>query len=208
MAVKKSTPSQVNKTSAFKRMVLTLVALSIMGWLILLGWAIFIWVAHDFESAYQWIQHLSTNQLAYVTGTHELPALLLNNTGVSEPTLQILNDVQHHANLLWVLIHAASLVMLMKFVVLITAIPLFFLSVMAGLIDGLNQRAIRAACLGRESTYVFHKSVPIAHKSICWILAIWLCVPVTLPPAPIFVGLALILGFVMRVSASRFKKYL
>ena len=180
MAVKKSTPSQVNKTSAFKRMVLTLVALSIMGWLILLGWAIFIWVAHDFESAYQWIQ----------------------------PTLQILNDVQHHANLLWVLIHAASLVMLMKFVVLITAIPLFFLSVMAGLIDGLNQRAIRAACLGRESTYVFHKSVPIAHKSICWILAIWLCVPVTLPPAPIFVGLALILGFVMRVSASRFKKYL
>lgn len=199
MAVKKSMPSQVKKLSAFKHMLFTLVALSVLGWLILVGWALFIWVSHDFESAYQWIQHLSTYQLTY-----KLPSIVLTN----EPTLQILTDVQHHANLLMVLIHAASLVMLTKFMVLITAIPLFFLSIMAGLIDGLNQRAIRAACLGRESTYVFHKSVPIARKSICWVLAIWLCVPVTLPATPIFVGLAVMLGFVMRVSASRFKKYL
>ena len=32
------------------------------------------------------------------------------------------------------------------------------LAISAGLVDGLNQRAIRTASLGRESTYVFHKS--------------------------------------------------
>ena len=96
----------------------------------------------------------------------------------------------------------------MKFVTLLSAIPLFFLSTLAGLIDGLNQRAIRAACLGRESTYVFHKSVPLARKIMCLVLGVWLCVPVTLPSSPIFVGLAVMLGLVMRMSASRFKKYL
>ncbi len=120
----------------------------------------------------------------------------------------LLNDVQHDGFLLITLIRAASYIMLTKFVMLISAIPLFVLAIMAGLIDGLNQRAIRAACLGRESTYVFHKSVPLARNIMCFVLGIWLCVPMMLPPSPIFVGLALMLGFVMRVSASRFKKYL
>ena len=197
----KSKQTHVKKLSAFKRALLTLIVLSLMGWFILLGLALFIWISHDFESAYQCIQHLSASQLAL-----ELP--MSANYDVIDSTQFLLNDVQHNAHLFWMLIRAISDVMLMKFMMLITAIPLFFLSTMAGIIDGLNQRAIRAACLGRESTYVFHKSVPIAEKCICFVLAIWLCVPVNLPSSPIFVGLAVMLGLVMRVSASRFKKYL
>jgi integrating conjugative element membrane protein (TIGR03747 family) len=205
MSVKKSSSSPIKKISALKRTLLTITILSVMGWLILLGWACFIWINHSFEAAYQCIQRLSINHTLYMVDTQELPSLTLIN---DEPTAQILSDVQYHLKLLWALMCAVSYVMFVKFVVLISAIPLFFLSIMAGLIDGLNQRAIRAACLGRESTYVFHKTVPIARKGICWVLGIWLCLPMTLPPTPIFVGLAVMLGFVMRVSASRFKKYL
>lgn len=209
MAVKQSSPSSVKKASELKRTLVSLIFLCMMGWLILVGWAFYLWVSQDFESAYQFIQQLYVKQSDLMSWpVNETTAPVLTNYGVNDSMLLILNDMQHHATLLWILIRAASLVMLTKLTMLITTIPLFFLSIMAGLIDGLNQRAIRAACLGRESTYVFHKTVPLARKSVCLALGLWLCVPVTLSPTPIFVGLAVMLGLVARVSASRFKKYL
>ena len=188
MAVKTSAP----KLSEFKRSVLALICLFMLGWLILLGWSLYLWISQDFESSYRFIQRLYIDQSA------------LMSWPTQHSTLQIINDV----NSFWILIQAINHVMVTKLTMLITAIPLFFLAVMAGLVDGLNQRAIRSACLGRESTYVFHKSVPLARKSMCVALGLWLCVPVTLSPTPIFVGLAVMLGLVARVSASRFKKYL
>lgn len=196
--MKKSISTHGKKISVFKHTLLTVAVLTLLGWVILLGWLLYIWVSHDFESAYHYVQHLSAHQLHYMMGE----SLEIKSTS------PLLKDVQHDGLLLWVLIRAVSDVMLTKFVMLISAIPLFFLSIMAGLIDGLNQRAIRAACLGRESTYVFHKSIPLARKMLCFVLGVWLCVPMTLPSSPIFVGLAMMLGLVMRMSASRFKKYL
>ena len=197
--MKKSTTShKLKKTSELKRALLTLFILSLLGWLILISCALYIWVTRDFASAFQWIRHLS-----------DFPDLPPHAATVAhEPARQIVNDVQFHASLLLLLLRASTYVMLMKFVTLLAAIPLFFLSTLAGLVDGLNQRAIRAACLGRESTYVFHKSVPLARKIMCLVLGGWLCVPVTLPSSPIFVGLAVMLALVMRMSVSRFKKYL
>lgn len=193
-----SRPKCRKKISAIQQMLLTLAVLTLLGWLILVGWFLYLWITQDFNAAMQCAERLSAHQLEYLT-----------HTPVSIPSSSpLLNDVHHDAFLFFVLIKAATEVMFTKFVMLLSAIPLFFLSVMAGLIDGLNQRAIRAACLGRESTYVFHKSVPIARKSISWVLGLWLCIPITFSPTPIFVGLAVLLGFVMRVSASRFKKYL
>ena len=188
MAVKTSTP----RFSEFKRSVLTLICLFMLGWFILLGSSLYIWISQDFVSAYQFIQRLYVDHSA------------LMSWPTPHSTLQMINDV----NSFWILIQAINHLMVTKLLMLITAIPLFFLAVMAGLVDGLNQRAIRSACLGRESTYVFHKSVPLARKSMCVALGLWLCVPVTLSPTPIFVGLAVMLGLVARVSASRFKKYL
>lgn len=188
MAVKATTP----KLSEFKRSVLSIICLFLLGWFILLSWSLFLWVSQDFESAYQFIQRLYVEQSTFLSWPTQ------------HSTLQIITDV----NLFWILVQAINHVMVAKLLLLVTAIPLFFLAVMAGLVDGLNQRAIRAACLGRESTYVFHKSVPLARKSMCVALGLWLCVPVTLSPTPIFVGLAVMLGLVARVSASRFKKYL
>ena len=188
MAIKTATP----KRSESKRSVLALICLFMLGWLILLSCSLYIWISQNFESAYQFIQRLYIDQSALIS----LPK--------QHSTMQIINDV----NLFLILIQTINHVMASKLLMLISAIPLFFLAVMAGLVDGLNQRAIRSACLGRESTYVFHKSVPLARKSMCVALGIWLCVPVTLSPTPIFVGLAVMLGIVARVSASRFKKYL
>lgn len=97
---------------------------------------------------------------------------------------------------------------LVKSSFILLAIPLFLLFISMGLIDGLNQRAIRTASLGRESTYIFHKSIPVIRKSILWVLGLWFLLPYPINPSIIFVGLSLLLGIVACFSASRFKKYL
>ncbi len=190
MTEKRSTPARATRMSEVKHIFLTLLILSLMGWFILICFALFIWFTDGFDSAHQAMQHLS--------GLKVIPQAV-----VYEQDLELLDVMRF-----WHLLPATGFVMITKLTLLESAIPLFFLSMMAGLIDGLNLRAIRAACLGRESTYVFHKSVPIARKSMCFVLGLWLCLPVSLPPEPIFVSLAILLGFVTRMSASRFKKYL
>jgi integrating conjugative element membrane protein (TIGR03747 family) len=103
---------------------------------------------------------------------------------------------------------ASGHVLLLKLAILATALPLFLLSTLAGLVDGLSQRAIRTASLGRESTYVFHKSVPLFKKTVFLVLALWLALPIPIPPSPIFVSLSVLMGVVISMSAMRFKKYL
>lgn len=106
------------------------------------------------------------------------------------------------------LLGATGQLLLVKLTILLAAIPLFLLAVTAGLVDGLNQRAIRTASLGRESTYVFHKSIPFARRALFWVLGLWLALPQVFSPSFLFVGLSVALSFIVSISASRFKKYL
>ena len=99
-------------------------------------------------------------------------------------------------------------VLLIKLDILIAAIPLFVVAMAAGFVDGLNQRAIRTASLGRESTYVFHKSIPLARKTMVLVLGLWLALPWVFSPSLVFVSLAVLLSLVVSMTASRFKKYL
>lgn len=119
-----------------------------------------------------------------------------------------LNSFWLKAQEAWILLCATGQLLFIKLTILMTAIPLFLLAITAGLIDGLNQRAIRTACLGRESTYVFHKTIPFARKALFCGLGFWLAIPHALPPSPIFVCVSVLLSLVVSVSASRFKKYL
>lgn len=121
---------------------------------------------------------------------------------------QFFNELWLKAQQFWLLFTATGHLLLIKLAILITAIPLFLLAITAGLVDGLNQRAIRTASLGRESTYVFHKSIPFARKTLFWVLGLWLALPHLLPPSPIFVTLSVLLSLVVSVTSSRFKKYL
>jgi len=91
--------------------------------------------------------------------------------------------------------------------ILLASIPLFALTITAGLIDGLNQRAIRTACLGRESTYVFHQLNRYFKRGLMLLLAFWLALPLSIAPALIFIPVSILLSVVVSITASRFKKY-
>ena len=127
---------------------------------------------------------------------------------IAEELSEFLNEYSLKTQQFWLLMSATGHVVLIKGAVLVAAIPLFLLAMTAGLIDGLNQRAIRTASLGRESTYVFHKSIPIARRLLFWVLGLWLAVPHALSPTPVFVSLSFLLALLVSVTSSRFKKYL
>jgi integrating conjugative element membrane protein (TIGR03747 family) len=121
---------------------------------------------------------------------------------------QVMDEFVQKAAQFWLLLRVTGHLLLIKLTILVTAIPLFLLAITAGLIDGLNQRAIRTASLGRESTYIFHKSIPIARKAFFWVLGLWLAMPHAISPTPIFLSLSLLLALLVSVTSSRFKKYL
>ncbi|MDX1838105.1 DUF4400 domain-containing protein [Legionella taurinensis] len=121
---------------------------------------------------------------------------------------QTFNEFWLKAQQFWILLGATGDLLLIKGAILIAAIPLFLLAISAGLVDGLNQRAIRTASLGRESTYVFHKSIPLARRALFWVLGLWLAIPHALSPTPVFVSLSVLLACLVSVTSSRFKKYL
>jgi integrating conjugative element membrane protein (TIGR03747 family) len=99
-------------------------------------------------------------------------------------------------------------IFLIKTCLLIAAIPLFALLGVVGLIDGLSQREIRRAELGRESSYLFHMLNKWIAKIIGLGLCIWVCLPLTVNPQWFFVPEGLMFAVMLSLSASKFKKYL
>ncbi len=232
MAIK----TQTQKKS--KRFIMSLLLLVLLGWLILLGWVLSLWCLSGFDTAFNSITTLSQKQTTAVADfndvaiaekvkswlgtipTHEVTLKVtqaqllikneLNNV-LPEPTSE-LNDIAeeliHISKQVWLLLSLTIQVMLIKLLILLAAIPLFMLAMTAGLIDGLNQRAIRTASLGRESSYVFHRLNYYFKCGLLMLLALWLAIPVSITPAFVFVPVSVLLSVVVSVTASRFKKYL
>ncbi|UQI28519.1 TIGR03747 family integrating conjugative element membrane protein [Pseudomonas bijieensis] len=100
------------------------------------------------------------------------------------------------------------LIFIIRLLVLCLSAPLFFVAAFIGLIDGLVQRDIRRFGAGRESGYVYHraKACVMPLLTLPWI--IYLALPVSMNAAVILLPCAVLLGGVISLTASRFKKYL
>ena len=108
----------------------------------------------------------------------------------------------------WLLIGLTTHVMWIKLTILLAAIPLFALTMIAGLVDGLNQRFIRTASLGRESSYLFHRLNHYFKRGLLVLLIVWLAMPISITPALMFVPVSILLSLIVSITASHFKKYL
>lgn len=248
MAVEKR-PRQKTRPSLVNRIVMGCLCMVFLGWIILTGWCLTIWISKGFDASFETVARLAARQ-AYVFeefSTTSLATLVLrfidipysNQASDAMGTAQLKTgemadaalsrlgdfagydktplpanleenwlDIKTRAHQFFQLSGAVARLLLIKLAIILAAIPLFVLAITAGLVDGLSMRAIRTASLGRESTYVFHKSIPLIKKTLLLVLGLWLAIPHALPPSPVFVGLAVLLGLVASVTASRFKKYL
>ena len=140
-----------NNPSPKKHLILTLLKTGMLSWLILLSWAIYGWVQHDFSQSLNAIQNLATTQIGLVSSFEHLNRLLsfINQISINLP--HTLNPFLLFTIQIWILLCAITHVLAIKLSIIVLSIPLFTLAILAGLVDGLSQRAIRTASLGRES---------------------------------------------------------
>lgn len=231
MAIKTHTPRPS------KKHIMSLLLLVFIGWLILLVWALSLWGMNGFDSAWKslyvlskqqsmavaefndasiaehfksWINTLPTEKIA--GGVTQASTVIKNelNTVLPEDNsewIQIADDLFTFTKQIGLLISLTAHVMIIKLMILMASIPLFALAVTAGLVDGLNQRAIRTASLGRESSYVFHQFNSYFKRGLLMLLALWLAIPVSITPALMFVPVSILLSGMVSITASRFKKY-
>ena len=92
--------------------------------------------------------------------------------------------------------------------VLIKAFPLFGLSLMIFVTDGLVYRDIRKFQAGRESTLFFHRAKLLMSFCLFMPIFFYLCVPIFISPMLIFMVQSLVLGISVKLAAMYFKKYI
>ncbi|MBA2656843.1 MAG: DUF4400 domain-containing protein [Tatlockia sp.] len=211
-----------------KQTLLSLMVLIFLSWLILLGWTLSLWFLSGFNSALKTVSRLSQQQMTAVSEVNihlsvetkwleKISTDSLNKASVLFKTQfnkvlpedsSELNDFFIISKRIWLLINLTTQILLIKLLILLAALPLFALAITAGLIDGLNQRAIRTASLGRESSYAFHKLNRYFSQGLLLMLGIWLAIPLCITPAFVFVPVSILLAVMVSITASRFKKYL
>ena len=106
------------------------------------------------------------------------------------------------------LLKLSTSLVLTKLLILVAASPLFLLLGAVGLVDGLSQREIRTAELGRESSYLFHQLNKWVFHLVFMVMFVWLALPMSVEPYCILMPLSLLFAFMISLTASRFKKHL
>ncbi len=96
----------------------------------------------------------------------------------------------------------------LRLVVSVMSLPGYFLVGTAAAIDGLVARDIRKFTGGHESGWIFHRAKRFVTPSIIGTISLYLLVPFSIPPALVFAPSMLFFGFMLYLTASKFKKYL
>ena len=190
--------------------VLTLLKTGMLAWIVLLAWAGYGWLQYSFSHSLNAIQSLATSQIELASSFEHVTKILtlINQMPFNNISANNLNPFLILTIQTWAILCAITHVITIKLCIITLSIPLFGLAILTGLVDGLSQRAIRTASLGRESTYIFHKSIPMIRKIFVMLVLLLLSLPISIAPSPIFLSLAVLMGLLASLSASRFKKYL
>lgn len=95
-----------------------------------------------------------------------------------------------------------------RLTILVLATPLFLLAMFTGFVDGLMRRDLRKFGAGRESSFVYHraKRAVLPLLIVPWI--IYLSLPFSLNPIAVLLPCAVLLGAVVAITSTTFKKYL
>lgn len=95
-----------------------------------------------------------------------------------------------------------------RLTILVLAASLFLMAMFTGVVDGLMRRDLRKFGAGRESSFVYHraKRALLPLLIVPWI--IYLSLPFSANPIAILLPCAVLLGAVVAITSTTFKKYL
>ncbi|QRI92950.1 TIGR03747 family integrating conjugative element membrane protein [Delftia lacustris] len=101
-----------------------------------------------------------------------------------------------------------TLTFAVRLLILVLTLPLFVLAAFVGFVDGLVRRDVRRFGAGRESGFLYHRAkatlLPLAVAP--WV--VYLAMPWSVHPTLVLLPGAVLLGVVLSITVSSFKKYL
>lgn len=95
-----------------------------------------------------------------------------------------------------------------RLAVLTLATPLFLLAVITGAVDGLVRRDLRKFSADRESSFVYHRVKRTLLPLMVSPWVIYLSLPTSVNPIWVLVPCAALLGWMVAITATTFKKYI
>ncbi|EDW6384716.1 TIGR03747 family integrating conjugative element membrane protein [Salmonella enterica subsp. enterica serovar Java] len=152
------------------------------------------------------------------------PVWLVEDLALISDTLQqwitsLVHSLNGQSGLFWTetvttVIHCAllsagnvTLTFLLRLAILLQALPLFALTIIIGLIDGLVRRDLRRFGAGHESGFVYHHARRMISSSLIATGLVWLAVPIFLVPEYVFIPTAAGIGLAVSMTGGSFKKY-
>lgn len=95
-----------------------------------------------------------------------------------------------------------------RLLILVLTLPLFVLAAFVGFVDGLVRRDVRRFGAGRESGFLYHRAKAALFPLAVAPWVVYLAVPWSVHPTLVLFPGAVLLGFVLSLTVSSFKKYL
>ncbi|SFU54769.1 TIGR03747 family integrating conjugative element membrane protein [Xenorhabdus koppenhoeferi] len=120
----------------------------------------------------------------------------------------VLQGVSGHLREYWLATMFITMVTLIRLAILLLSVPLFVMVILVALVDGLGRRDLRRYGAGYESSFVYHHAKR-GIKPACTIpCVLYLSWPDVVYPTVILLPAAIVLGMVVVITTSMFKKYL
>ncbi|PVB76038.1 TIGR03747 family integrating conjugative element membrane protein [Salmonella enterica subsp. enterica serovar Legon] len=158
-------------------------------------------------------------------GSAGAPVWLVENLALASDTLQqgiaaLIAPLNRQSGLFWTetvttVIRCAlssagnvTLTFLLRLAILFQALRLFALIIVVGLIDGLVRRDLRRFGADHESGFVYHHARRMIGSSLAATGLVWLTVPFFFEPAYILVASSVVIGLIISIMGTTFKKYL
>lgn len=101
-----------------------------------------------------------------------------------------------------------TVVFIIRLFIIVLTSPIFILTGFTGFTDGLVQRDLRKFGVGRESAFIYHYAKRAVGPIMFLAWVIYLSIPFSIHPLLILMPAAIMFGYMIRVTASSFKKYL
>ncbi|HHC5281393.1 TPA: TIGR03747 family integrating conjugative element membrane protein [Salmonella enterica] len=158
-------------------------------------------------------------------GSAGAPVWLVEDLALASDTLRqglvaLIASLNGQSGLFWTetlttVIHCAllsagnvTLTFLLRLAILLQALPLFVLTIVIGLIDGLVRRDLRRFGAGHESGFVYHHARRMIGSSLAGTGLVWLAIPVFFVPEYILAPASVGSGVAVLIAIGAFKKYL
>ncbi|EIY6649496.1 TIGR03747 family integrating conjugative element membrane protein [Salmonella enterica] len=100
-----------------------------------------------------------------------------------------------------------TLTILLRLLILLLTLPLFALTLLVGVVDGLARRDIRRFGSGYESGFVHRHTRRMSGSTLKYAWFIYLVLPVSIPPGAILLPAAVWIGVMASLAVGSFKRY-